>query len=104
MVVLVPIAGLCLLGLLAGLILLTRRRRRMQEPECPPEEVQEVSEYVRVQEQVVAAARARRRQPCSRTRQGALLGIYGLSHVYDYQIGVIPNNVYVPSCASVPYG
>jgi hypothetical protein len=24
------------------------------EPECPPEEVQEVSEYVRVQEQVVA--------------------------------------------------
>jgi hypothetical protein len=54
MVVLVPIAGLCLLGLLAGLILLARRRRSVPEPECPPEEVQEVSEYVHVQEQVVA--------------------------------------------------
>lgn len=53
MVVLVPIAGLCLLGLLV-FFLLARRRRKVPEPDCPPEEVQEVSEYVRVQEQVVA--------------------------------------------------
>jgi hypothetical protein len=54
MVALVPIAGLCLLGLFAGLLLFARRRRRAPA-ECPPEEVrQEVSEHVRVHEQVVA--------------------------------------------------
>jgi hypothetical protein len=55
MVALVPIAGLCLLGLFAGLLLFARRRRRPPAPvECPPEEVQEVCEHVRVHEQVVA--------------------------------------------------
>lgn len=53
----VPIAGLLFLGLLAGLLLFARRRKRRTEEEVEAVEETvdvEVSEHVRVQEHVVA--------------------------------------------------